>query len=126
MSNEFDKKFYRIRDVAELLSLPASTLRYWESVFTELRPRRTDGGVRLYTPSDVELLQLIRFLLYDKGLTIDGAREHIKRNRRAVSRLQSAVGRLQSVRSRLTDLIAALDSRQRMLRNSRGDGVDSE
>lgn len=126
MEREFDKHFYRIRDVAEILSVPASTLRYWESVFSELRPRRNNGGKRLYSASDIELLHLIRFLLYEKGLTIEGAQEQIKHNRQGVSRIQSAIARLQAMRSRLSNIVDALDSRQRQLRDNRIKGIDSK
>lgn len=121
MEHELTKKFYRISDVAELLNLPQSTLRYWECEFSELRPRRNEGNKRLYTATDIELLELIRFLLRDKGLTIEGAREHLKRNRAAMSRTNIAVKRLQQVRTRLVDIIEALDKRQKLLRAERID-----
>ena len=80
---ELTKKYYKIKDVAELLDLPPSTLRYWESEFSELRPKRNDGKIRLYTPNDIEQLRVIKFLVKDKQLTIEGAREHLRKNRHA-------------------------------------------
>lgn len=111
--DQLSKKFYRIGDVAELLQLPQSTIRFWEKEFSELRPRRNAGGTRLYTPSDIEQLRIIRFLIKEKGLTIEGAREHLRRNRRDLERKHDVVRRLKEVRRRLTDLIDALDQRQR-------------
>ena len=73
---QLTKKFYRIGDVSELLGLPQSTIRFWEKEFSELRPRRNGGGTRMYTPSDIEQLRIIKFLIKDKGLTLEGAREH--------------------------------------------------
>ena len=60
--DKLDKKFYKIRDVAEMLGLAQSTLRYWEQEFPQLRPRRNDGGTRFYTPDDIELLRIISFM----------------------------------------------------------------
>lgn len=108
---ELTKKYYKIKDVADLLELPPSTLRYWESEFSELRPKRNEGKVRLYTPNDIELLRVIKFLVKDKQLTIEGAREHLRKNRRAISKTQDVIDRLQSIRQQLTSLLEALDNR---------------
>lgn len=111
--DELSKKFYRIGDVAELLHLPQSTIRFWEKEFSELRPRRNAGGTRMYTPGDIEQLNIIRFLIKDKGLTLEGAREHLRRNRRDLDRKHQVIGRLKEIRRRLTDMLEALDQRQR-------------
>lgn len=110
---ELTKKYYRIGDVAEILGLPQSTIRFWEREFTELRPKRNAGGTRMYTPSDIEQLRILRFLIKDKGLTLDGAREHLRRNRRDLDRKHEVVRRLKDIRRRLTDMLDALDQRQR-------------
>lgn len=113
MHDTLDKKYYRIGDVAELLQLPQSTIRYWEKEFSALRPKRNQGGTRLYTPTDIEQLRIIRFLIKDKGLTIEGAREHLRGNRHDIERKTAVIARLKAVRRRLTDLRDALDARQR-------------
>lgn len=111
MSDSLNKRFYRIGDVAELLQLPASTLRFWESEIPELKPRRTIGGARMYSPADIERLQIIRYLIKDKGLKLEAAREHYRSNRKAVERTHKVVERLKTMRRKLTDLAAALDHR---------------
>lgn len=68
------QKLYRIGDAAELLSLKTYVLRYWETEFSQLRPVRTGKGQRRYTEEDVAMLDRIRYLLHDQGLTIEGAR----------------------------------------------------
>ncbi|MDE6196410.1 MAG: MerR family transcriptional regulator [Muribaculaceae bacterium] len=113
MADELDKMFYRIGDVSIMLDLPQSTIRFWEKEFSELRPRRNGGGIRRYTPADVEQLRIIRFLIREKGLTIEGAREHLRRNRRDLERKHEVIGRLKNIRRRLTDMLEALDQRQR-------------
>lgn len=112
MADELTKRYYRISDVVELLGLPASTIRYWESEFPALRPKRSQGGVRLYTPSDIEVLRVIRFLIKDKGLTMQGAREHMKRNRLIVNKRHEVIRRLQKIRSQLTELLESLEQRR--------------
>lgn len=68
------QKTYRIGEAAELLGLKTHVLRYWESEFSQLVPRRTEKGQRFYTESDIELLRRIRQLLHEQGMTIVGAR----------------------------------------------------
>ncbi len=108
---DLDKKFYRIGDVAELLELPQSTLRFWENNIPEVRPRRTSGGSRMYSPADIERMRIIKYLIKDKGLKVDAAREHLRKNRRAVEKTHEVISRLQSVRRKLESLLEALDHR---------------
>lgn len=112
-SEDLTKKYYRIADVAELLDLPLSTLRYWESEFPELRPRRNVHRTRLYTPSDVELIQLIKFLLKERGLKIEAARNYIRKNRADLDRRHRVVSRLRQVRGSLLTMLDSLDQRLR-------------
>lgn len=111
MSTDFSKLYYRIGDVAELLGLPQSTIRYWEKEFGSLRPRRNTGGTRYFSPNDIELLRLIKFLLYDKGLTIEGAREHLRHNRDDVEKKHQVIRRLQVIRRRLVSMLDTFDKR---------------
>jgi DNA-binding transcriptional MerR regulator len=68
------EKLYRIGDAADMLGLKTHVLRYWETEFPQLRPVRTGKGQRRYTERDMAMLQRIRHLLYEEGLTIEGAR----------------------------------------------------
>jgi len=67
-------RVYRIGEAARILNLQTSVLRFWEGEFPELRPVRTPKGQRLYSEKDMELLQKIRSLLHEQGMTIEGAR----------------------------------------------------
>lgn len=104
-----DKKYYKIKEVSELLDLPASTLRFWESQFTILKPRRNEGGTRFYTPSDIETLRMIKYLIKDKGLKIEAAREAVRRNHSGVSRRHRAIETLKEARNTLQGLLDALN-----------------
>src|SRR5882757_7622414 len=69
-----DKLYFKIGEVSELLGVEAYVLRYWESEFPLLSPKKSGTGHRLYRRKDVELLLRIKHLLYEKKFTIQGAR----------------------------------------------------
>jgi DNA-binding transcriptional MerR regulator len=68
---------YKIGEAAALLNLKAYVLRFWESEFSLISPLRTESGRRLYTEEDIALLERIRYLLHEVGLTIGGARKKL-------------------------------------------------
>jgi DNA-binding transcriptional MerR regulator len=78
-----DKLYFRIGEVAALLGVEAYVLRYWESEFKMLAPKKSGTGHRLYRRKDVELLLKIKHLLYEKRYTIEGARQHLLREAKA-------------------------------------------
>lgn len=69
-----DKLYFKIGEVSELLGVEPYVLRYWESEFAVLSPKKSGTGHRLYRRKDVELLLRIKHLLYEKKYTIEGAR----------------------------------------------------
>ena len=73
-----DKLYFRIGEVARLCDLPAYVLRFWETEFPQLSPKKSSKGQRLYRQRDVEHLVRIKKLLYEEGFTIAGARQHLK------------------------------------------------
>ncbi len=73
-----DKLYFRIGEVAGLLGVEPYVLRYWESEFPSLSPKKSGTGHRLYRRKDVELLLKIKHLLYDKRFTIEGARQSLQ------------------------------------------------
>lgn len=107
----FEKKYYKIREVAEILNLPASTLRFWESRFTVIKPRRNDKGTRYYTPDDIDKIRMIYYLVKEKGLKLDAAQEEIKRNHDGVSKRFEAIERLRGVRAKLVEMLDSLNRR---------------
>lgn len=106
-----DKRFYKIRDVAELLDIPQPTLRFWEKEFPALKPRRNDGGTRFYTPADIELLRQIKFLVRDKGMKLAAARDTLSSRGDDVSRRVATLQRLRQIRDTLVSLQEALSLR---------------
>jgi DNA-binding transcriptional MerR regulator len=72
-----DKLYFRIGEVAGLLAVEPYVLRYWETEFPSLAPKKSGTGHRLYRRKDVELLLKIKHLLYEKRYTIEGARQSL-------------------------------------------------
>ena len=96
--DNFEKKYYKISEVADFVGLPASTLRFWESRFTIIKPRRNSNGTRSYTPADIEKIRMVAFLVKEKGLRLEAAEQQLVNNRTGVSRRSAAVERLHKVR----------------------------
>jgi DNA-binding transcriptional MerR regulator len=71
------KLYYSISEVSDLLGVKAHVLRYWETQFKVLRPKKARGGARRYKKRDIEILFDIKQLLYDQRFTIAGARRKI-------------------------------------------------
>lgn len=107
---DLDKKFYKIGDVAEILGIPMSTLRYWETQFTIIKPRRNAKNIRFYTPADIETIRKIHYLVKEKGFKLDAAQAQIRANRDGVDKRFEVVDRLKKVKAELQQLKEALDA----------------
>lgn len=110
MDDKLSKKFYKIGDVAEILNVPTSTLRFWEKEFTVIKPKRNTKNIRVYTVKDIETIKMIYYLVKEKGLKLDAAQAMIKRNRDGISKQFEVVERLKIVREQLIQLDNALAS----------------
>ena len=73
-----DKLYFRIGEVEAITEVPAYVLRYWESEFKLLRPKKNPAGQRLYRKKDVELVLRIKTLLYEERLTLEGAKKRLR------------------------------------------------
>lgn len=69
------KLYYTIGEVSRTTGLETHVLRYWETEFQELRPRKNRAGHRAYTDEDIRIVERIRYLLRERGLTIKGAQQ---------------------------------------------------
>jgi DNA-binding transcriptional MerR regulator len=72
------KMYYTISEVAEMTGVKAHVLRYWETEFPSLRPKKNRAGNRNYRPKDIKAILVIRDLLYKEGFTISGARKKLQ------------------------------------------------
>lgn len=73
-----NKLYFKIGEVSNLLTVEPYVLRFWETEFPKLAPKKTDKGQRMYRRKDVELLLQIKHLLYEKKFTIEGARQFLQ------------------------------------------------
>jgi DNA-binding transcriptional MerR regulator len=106
-----EKLYYRIGEVEETTGVPAYVLRYWESEFKLLRPKKNPAGQRVYRQRDVDLVRRIKTLLYDERLTLEGAKKRLlSESRRGVEQLELGIREvafaeaLKRIRDRLTTL----------------------
>ena len=83
-----EKLYYRIGEVESITGIPAYVLRYWESEFKLLRPKKNPAGQRLYRPRDLELVQRIKTLLYEERLTLEGAKKRLISESRRTDQLE--------------------------------------
>ena len=107
---ELDKKYYKIGDVAQILGIPESTLRYWETQFTIVKPRRNAKNIRFYTPNDIEIIRKIHYLVKEKGLKLDAAQAQLRANRDGVDKRFEVVDRLKDIKAQLQQLQQALNT----------------
>jgi DNA-binding transcriptional MerR regulator len=92
------KLYHTISEVANLIEEEAHVLRYWESEFDLLRPRKNRAGKRVYTKDDIDVVYRIRHLLRDEKFTIDGAKQMMRKNKRAAKESSTSVEELKDIR----------------------------
>ena len=100
-----DKLYFRIGEVARLTEIQPYILRYWESEFPLLQPKKSGTGQRLYRKRDIEIILKIKRLLYDLRYTIAGARRRLQEEVEPVDLLQN----VRRVRDGLEGLLKLLD-----------------
>jgi DNA-binding transcriptional MerR regulator len=108
------QEFFSIGEVCSLTDLKPHVLRYWESQFRFLNPAKNRSGNRVYQRKEIELIMLVKHLLYTEKYTIDGARQKIDEHRRGgelkpAARAALDVEALQSLESDLAEILGVLD-----------------
>ena len=117
-SSEPVQEFYSIGEVCELTGLKPHVLRYWESQFRFLSPAKNRSGNRVYQRREVELIQLVKHLLYTEKYTIEGARQKVDEHRRkgeirGVARAALELQTIAAVEQELREILEVLDGAQR-------------
>lgn len=105
--------YYTMGQVSEMFDLPASTIRFWETRFSIIRPKKNAKGNRLFTPEDIENLKLIYHLTKEKKMTLAGAEKYMMQRKVAARGEMTVVELLQKVRSTLLEIRQELDSAER-------------
>lgn len=122
------QEFFSIGEVCALTDLKPHVLRYWESQFRFLNPAKNRSGNRVYKGREVELILLVKHLLYTEKFTIEGARQQVDHFRRTgtlrtVAREASAGETIREMRAALEDILSILEGRTP---TPRGEGEDQE
>ena len=102
------KLLYTMGEVTEMFDVNASLIRYWESKFDCIKPQKNKKGNRLFTPSDIENFKLIYHLVKEKGMTLEGANNTMKRRGKKLHKEVSILERLQSIRAMLVEVRESL------------------
>ena len=102
------KLLYSMGEVTEMFDVNASLIRYWESKFDCIKPHKNKKGNRMFTPSDIENFKLIYHLVKEKGMTLEGANNAMKRRGKRVQSEVSILERLQSIRAMLVEVRESL------------------
>lgn len=112
------QEFYSIGEVCELTDLKPHVLRYWESQFKFLSPAKNRSGNRVYQRREVELIQLVKHLLYSEKYTIEGARQKVDEHRRkgeirGVARAALELQTIAAVERELREILDVLEGGER-------------
>ncbi|MGI6242136.1 MAG: MerR family transcriptional regulator [Prevotella sp.] len=109
--NHKTKLYYSIKEVAQIIGVNESTLRYWETEFPDLKPKTVASTkVRQYTEKDIEDIKVIYNLIKVRGFKIAAARKYMHTNRESADKSSEVLETLISVRDQLNDMKKRLDS----------------
>lgn len=114
-----EKLFYKIGEVSRIVGVEPYILRYWESEFSFLKPRKNKSGQRVYVRSDLDLILQIKRMLYEEKYTISGVKKRflegfIGRGRRASTRQPAEV--INKVKEELRDILNILRDRKKVIK----------
>ncbi len=101
---EIEKLYYSIGEVAELFNVAPSLIRFWESEFDIIKPKKNRKGNRQFTREDIDNVRTIYHLVKEKGFTLQGAKEMLRNDSQAVRDKMDLIDSLKKVRSFLAEL----------------------
>lgn len=96
-----EKRYYNIGEVASAFDVNTSLLRFWEKEFDVLQPKKNAKGNRKFTQEDIKNLELIYHLVKERGFTLEGAKIHLKENRRKTLSNFEIIRKLETVKAEL-------------------------
>ena len=101
-----NKRFSRIGEVSRIIGVKPYVLRYWETEFPPIRPKRADSRQRIYQREDIETIGEIKRLLYEEKLTVEGARRRLKSSKKTQSVLPDSL--LKGIKEELKQILKIL------------------
>jgi DNA-binding transcriptional MerR regulator len=99
-----DKLYYSIGEVAKAFGVNASLIRFWEKEFDEIQPKKNAKGNRKFTPEDIKHIELIYHLVKERGFTLDGAKVHLKEEKKKTLSNFEIIRKLQHIRAELVKI----------------------
>jgi len=103
-----EKRYYAIGEVARAFSVNTSLIRFWEKEFDVLKPKKNAKGNRKFTPEDIKNLKFIYHLVKERGFTLEGAKTHLKEEKKKslsnfeiISKLEGIKNQLNKIKSQL-------------------------
>jgi DNA-binding transcriptional MerR regulator len=96
-----EKRYYKIGEVAKAFGVNTSLIRFWEKEFEIIRPKKNKKGNRLFTPEDIKNFKLIYNLVKERGFTLDGAKQKLKKNPEGVFNNHEIISRLEAVKAEI-------------------------
>lgn len=99
-----DKRYYSIGELSKAFEVNASLLRFWENQFDELNPKKNAKGNRMFTPADVKTLSMIFHMVKERGFTLEGAKIHLREDKKPKLERFEMIQKLKKIKSELTAL----------------------
>ncbi|MGJ8743003.1 MerR family transcriptional regulator [Polaribacter sp.] len=96
-----EKRYYKIGEVAKAFSVNTSLIRFWEKEFDVIKPKKNAKGNRLFTPEDISNFKLIFSLVKERGFTLEGAKQKLKKNPEGIVNNIEIISRLEAVKAAL-------------------------
>ncbi|MFS4417483.1 MerR family transcriptional regulator [Maribacter sp. 2307ULW6-5] len=96
-----EKRYYGIGEVAKAFGVNTSLIRFWEKEFDVLQPKKNAKGNRKFTPKDIQSLELIYHLVKERGFTLEGAKTHLKEERKKTLSNFEIIQKLEGVKAAL-------------------------
>jgi DNA-binding transcriptional MerR regulator len=106
------KRYYTIGEMAERFGVSKSLIRFWENEFDFLRPHKTSKGDRRFTQRNLDQFQLIYHLVKERGFTLEGAKQEIRRRREWDQGKREHLEKLSALRNELAGLVAGLEEEE--------------
>ncbi|WP_115461719.1 MerR family transcriptional regulator [Winogradskyella aurantiaca] len=96
-----EKRYYGIGEVAKAFDVNTSLIRFWEKEFDILKPKKNAKGNRKFTPEDIKNLKFIYHLVKERGFTLEGAKIHLKENKKQSLNTYDIISKLENVKAEL-------------------------
>ena len=103
-----EKRYYGIGEVAKAFNVNSSLIRFWEKEFDILKPKKNAKGNRKFTPEDIKNLKFIYHLVKERGFTLEGAKTHLKEERKKSLDTFEIISKLEGVKAQLNKIKSEL------------------